>query len=43
MVKWCNMMCDIKGVENGGGMKLKQRTIFYYQDELHKQTLRTEI
>ena len=27
-------MCDIKGVENGGGMKLKQRTI-YYQDELY--------
>ena len=30
------MMCDIKGVENGGGMKLKQRTI-YYQDELHDE------
>ena len=29
-------MCDIKGVENGGGMKLKQRTI-YYQDELHDE------
>lgn len=36
------MMCDIKGVENGGGMKLKQRTI-YYQDELHDEFARDHI